>query len=155
MQIIIGAVIFILLFIAIAVMVVINFTYKGVRKIKEEVEENYYRTQKRKEQKERNPFSHDYFKGASSTKREQPKQEKTWEEIKREKNPFGDDYFKSATSASSSSRREQPQQEEPKEDTARRTTTSSGVTIIDDRGSDKRKIFDHDDGEYVEYEEVN
>lgn len=155
MQIIIGAVIFILLFIAIMVMVVINFTYKGVRKIKEEVEENYYRSQKRREQKERNPFSHDYFKGTSSTKREQPKQEKTWEEIKRERNPFGDDYFKSATSSSASSaKKEQPQQEEPKEDTARRTTTSSGVTIIDDRGSDKRKIFDHDDGEYVEFEEV-
>ena len=50
------------------------------------------------------------------------------------------------------------QQEQPKTDnknTARRTTTSSGVTIIDDRDSEeKRKIFDHSDGEYVEFEEV-
>jgi hypothetical protein len=42
-----------------------------------------------------------------------------------------------------------------KESTARKTTTSSGVTIIDGRDQeDKRKIFDHNDGEYVEFEEV-
>ena len=47
------------------------------------------------------------------------------------------------------------EQKEDKQKTTRRTTTSSGVTIIDDREvEEKKKIFDHDDGEYVEFEEV-
>ena len=63
----------------------------------------------------------------------------------RDKNPFGDDYFKG--------KQQEPNQE--KKDTARRTATSSGVTIIDGRDQEeKRKIFDHSDGEYVEFEEV-
>jgi hypothetical protein len=115
-------------------MIVIYLAYKGVRKIKQEAEDNYYRSQKRKEQKEKNPFGDDYFKSASSKKQRaksqyQPRQE-----------PF----------------QEKVRQEQPKEDTARSTTTtSSGVTIIDDRGSDeKRKIFERSDDEYVEFEEV-
>ena len=51
-----AAIIFGLIAIAIIVMVVINFMYKGVKKIREEVEDNYYRNQKIKEQKEKNPF---------------------------------------------------------------------------------------------------
>ena len=92
---IIGAIIFGLIAIAIIVMLVINFTYRGVRKLRQEVEDNYYRNQKQKEQKEKNPFGDDYFKGSKSGRpksrtqaqyeqREQPKRE----------NPFGDDYFK-------------------------------------------------------------
>ena len=111
---IIGAIIFGLIAIAIIVMLVINFTYRGVRKLRQEVEDNYYRNQKQKEQKEKNPFGDDYFKGAQQ---------------------------------------EQPKQQAEKKDTARKTTTSSGVTIIDDRDQE-RKIFDHSDGEYVEFEEV-
>ena len=114
MQTIIAAIIFGLILITAFVMIVIYLSYKGIRKLKQEAEENYYRNQKRKEQKEKYPFGEDYFKGK--------------------------------------------QQEQPKTDnknTARRTTTSSGVTIIDDRDSEeKRKIFDHSDGEYVEFEEV-
>ena len=111
---IIGAIIFGLIAIAIIVMLVINFTYRSVKKLRQEMEDNYYRNQKQKEQKAKNPFGDDYFKG---TQQEQPQAEK--------------------------------------KDTARRTTTSSGVTIIDDRDQeDKRKIFDHSDGEYVEFEEV-
>ena len=111
---IIGAIIFGLIAIAIIVMLVINFTYRSVKKLRQEVEDNYYRNQKQKEQKE--------------------------------KNPFGDDYFKSR-------QQEQSKQEAEKKGTARKTTTSSGVTIIDDRDQE-RKIFDHSDGEYVEFEEV-
>ena len=144
---IIGAIIFGLIAIPIIVMLVINFTYRGVRKLRQEVEDNYYRNQKQKEQKEKNPFGDDYFKGskggrpksrtqAQYEEREQPKRE----------NPFGDDYFKGA-------QQEQPKQQAEKKDTARKTTTSSGVTIIDDRDQE-RKIFDHSDGEYVEFEEV-
>ena len=68
MKTIIAVIVFGLILLAIIAMVVINFTYKGVRKIKEEVEENYYRNQKRKEQKEKNPFGDDYFKSATTTK---------------------------------------------------------------------------------------
>ena len=133
MQTIIAAVVFGLILISVIVMIVIYLAYKGIRKIKQEAEDNYYRSQKRKEQKEKNPFGDDYFKSASSKKQRaqsqyQPRQE-----------PF----------------QEKVRQEQPKEDTARSTTTSSGVTIIDDRGSDeKRKIFERSDDEYVEFEEV-
>lgn len=133
MQTIIAAIVFGLILIAVIVMIVIYLAYKGVKKIKQEAGDNYYRSQKRKEQKEKNPFGDDYFKSASSKKQRaqsqyQPRQE-----------PF----------------QEKVRQEQPKEDTARSTTTSSGVTIIDDRGSDeKRKIFERSDDEYVEFEEV-
>ena len=144
---IIGAIVFGLIAIAIIVMLAINFTYRGVKKIRQEMEDNYYRNQKQKEQKERNPFSDDYFKGSKSghpksrtqaqyEEREQPRRE----------NPFGEDYFKGT-------QQEQSKQQSDKKDTARKTTTSSGVTIIDDRDQE-RKIFDHSDGEYVEFEEV-
>ena len=144
---VIGAIIFGLIAIAIIVMLVINFTYRGVKKLRQDMEDNYYRNQKQKEQKEKNPFGDDYFKGSKSGRpksrtqaqyeqREQPKRE----------NPFGDDYFKGK-------QQEQPKQQAEKKDTARKTTTSSGITIIDDRDQE-RKIFDHSDGEYVEFEEV-
>ena len=144
---IIGAIIFGLIASAIIVMLVINFTYRGLKKLRQDMEDNYYRNQKQKEQKEKNPFGDDYFKGSKSGRpksrtqaqyeqREQPKRE----------NPFGDDYFKGK-------QQEQPKQQAEKKDTARKTTTSSGVTIIDDRDQE-RKIFDHSDGEYVEFEEV-
>ena len=134
MQTIIAVIVFGLILISVIVMIVIYLAYKGVRKIKQEAEDNYYRSQKRKEQKEKNPFGDDYFKSASSKKQRaksqyQPRQESFQEKVR---------------------------QEQPKEDTARSTTTtSSGVTIIDDRGSDeKRKIFERSDDEYVEFEEV-
>ena len=80
----------------------------------------------------------------------------------KEKNPFGDDYFKSSEDPQQSQQRgpqrgrqktQQKTQQQADKNTARRTTTSSGVTIIDEREADK-KIFNHDDGEYVEFEEV-
>ena len=145
---IIGAIIFGLIAIAIIVMLVINFTYRSVKKLRQEVEDNYYRNQKQKEQKEKNPFGDDYFKSSKGGRRQSRTQAQyeQREQPKREKNPFGDDYFKGA-------QQEQPKQQAEKKDTARKTTTSSGVTIIDDRDQE-RKIFDHSDGEYVEFEEV-
>ena len=142
MQTIIAAIVFGLILITAIIMIVIYLSYKGVRKIKQEAEENYYRNQKRKEQKEKNPFGEDYFKSASSKKQQvksqyQPRQATYQEKVRQE--PF----------------QEKVRQEQPKEDTARSKTTSSGVTIIDDRSSDeKRKIFDRSDDEYVEFEEV-
>ena len=144
-KLIIGAIIFGLIAISIIVLLVINFTYRGVKKIRQEMEDNYYRNQKLKEQKEKKPFDDDYFKNSKGRRRQSrtEAQYEQREQPKRDKNPFGDDYFKSK-------QQEQPQE---KKDTARKTTTSSGVTIIDDRESDK-KIFTKDDGEYVEFEEV-
>ena len=133
MQTIIAAIVFGLILITAIIMIVIYLSYKGVRKIKQEAEENYYRNQKRKEQKEKNPFGEDYFKSASSKK----------QQVKSQYQPRQATY------------QEKVRQEQPKEDTARSKTTSSGVTVIDDRSSDeKRKIFDRSDGEYVEFEEV-
>ena len=63
---------------------------------------------------------------------------------------FKDDYFKRSSE-------ETPHKKPQQETTARRTTqTDSGVTIIDDRGNHQtdRKIFDDNEGEYVEFEEV-
>ena len=133
MQTIIAAIVFGLILITAIIMIVIYLSYKGVRKIKQEAEENYYRNQKRKEQKEKYPFGEDYFKSASSKKQQAKPHYQTYQE------PY----------------QEKVRQEQPKEDTARSKTTSSGVTVIDDRSSDeKRKIFDRSDDEYVEFEEV-
>ena len=133
MQTIIAAIVFGLILITAFVMIVIYLSYKGIRKLKQEAEENYYRNQKRKEQKEKYPFGEDYFKSASSKKQQARSQYQTRQETYQEN----------------------VRQEQPKEDTARSKTTSSGVTVIDDRSSDeKRKIFDRSDGEYVEFEEV-
>ena len=133
MQTIIAAIVFGLILISAFVMIVIYLSYKGIRKLKQEAEENYYRNQKRKEQKEKYPFGEDYFKSASSRKQQARSQYQTRQETYQEN----------------------VRQEQPKEDTARSKTTSSGVTIIDDRSSDeKRKIFDRSDDEYVEFEEV-
>ena len=48
-----AAILFGFIALAIIVMLVINFTYKSVKKLREEAEDNYYRNQKMKEQKER------------------------------------------------------------------------------------------------------
>jgi len=145
-----AAILFGFIALAIIVMLVINFTYKSVKKLREEAEDNYYRNQKMKEQKERYSVENDYFNGSSGGPRQSRTQAQYEQrEQAKQENPFGDDYFKSV-------RQEQPRaQQAEKENTARRTATSSGVTIIDGRDQEeKRKIFDHSDGEYVEFEEV-
>lgn len=145
-----AAILFGFIALAIIVMLVINFTYKSVKKLREEAENNYYRNQKMKEQKERYSFKNDYFKSSKGGPRQSRTQAQYEQrEQAKQENPFGDDYFKSV-------RQEQPRaQQAEKENTARRTATSSGVTIIDGRDQEeKRKIFDHSDGEYVEFEEV-
>ena len=145
-----AAILFGFIALAIIVMLVINFTYKSVKKLREEAEDNYYRNQKMKEQKERYSFKNDYFKSSKGGPRQSRTQAQYEQrEQAKQENPFGDDYFKSV-------RQEQPRaQQAEKENTARRTATSSGVPIIDGRDQEeKRKIFDHSDGEYVEFEEV-
>ena len=132
MKIIIGAIVFGLIVISIIVMLVINFTYKGLKKVKEEVVDDYYQHQKEKELKEKHPFDKDYFKSASTKKNQQ--------------------------TGKQSNAKSKPQQEtwQEQKKTTHRTAAGSNVTIIDDREtSDKRKIFDDQDGEYVEFEEVS
>ena len=123
---IIGLIIFGLIALAIIILVVINFSYKSLRQFRKTVEDQYELHQKRKEQKEKNPFGDDYFKSSDGSSNQSRKTNRT-------------------------SQTQSSQQADKK--TARRTTTSSGVTIIDEREADK-KIFNHDDGEYVEFEEV-
>ena len=61
MQTIIAFVVFALIFISIIAMVVIYFTYKGVKKMRENAEEIYYRHQKMKEQKEMLSVKENYY----------------------------------------------------------------------------------------------
>ena len=128
MQVILGIIVFGLIAIAIIVMIVINFMYRNVKRLREDAEDFLYRRGKRNEQRERNPFGEDYFKSSRKP---------------------GSQGAKSRGSRSSSSDSESTERK-----TARRTTTSGGVTIIDERPEDK-KIFDKADDEYVEFEEVN
>ena len=126
MKTIIGAIVFGLIIIAIIVMVVINFTYRGVKKLREQAEDNYYRKEKEKEQKEKHPFGKDYFKSAAPKKQQtaKPKEEK-------------------------------PRQQKAQQPRQQPAAEPDNVSIIDDRkAGDKRKIFDDQDGEYVEFEEV-
>ena len=122
---IIGLIIFGLIALAIIILVVINFTYKGFRQLRKAAEDQYELNQKRKEQKEKNPFGEDYFKSADGGSQQRTRY------------------------AHQTRQSHQPSQK----NTTRKTTTSGGVTIIDEREPDK-KIFSHDDGEYVEFEEV-
>ena len=127
MQVILGIIVFGLIAIAIIVILVINFMYRNVKRLREDAEDFLYRRGKRNEQKERNPFGEDYFKSSRKP---------------------GSQGAKSRGSRTSSSESESTERK-----TARRTTTSGGVTIIDERQEDK-KIFDKGDDEYVEFEEV-
>ena len=136
MQYILGIIVFGLIAIAVIVMIVINFTYRNVKKMRENAEDYLYRQGKRREQKERNPFGDDYFKSSR----------KPGSQGSRKPKASGNSGSRSASdSATTESSQEQK--------TARRTTTSGGYTIIDQRQEDK-KIFDKGDDEYVEFEEV-
>lgn len=131
MQVILGIIVFGLIAIAVIVILVINFMYRNVKRLREDAEDFLYRRGKRNEQKERNPFGEDYFKSS------------------RKPGAQGAKSRGSRTSSSSSSF----ESESTEQKTARRTTTSGGVTIIDERQKDK-KIFEKGDDEYVEFEEV-
>ena len=125
---IIGLIIFGLIALAIIILVVINFSYKGVRQMRKAVQDQYELNQKRKEQKEKNPFGDDYFKSSDSGSQQRAKQ-------------------------THKTQQSQQGQQQSQKTTTRKTTTSSGVTMIDEREADE-KIFNHNDGEYVEFEEV-
>jgi len=73
MEIIIGAIVFGLIIIAIIVMVVINFTYRSVKKMREQMDDDRYHQMKEKEHKEKHPFGKDYFKSAAPKKQQAPR----------------------------------------------------------------------------------
>ena len=148
MEIIIGAVVFGLIVIAIIVMVIINFTYRSIKKRREDMEDDHYQHLKEKEQKEKHPFGKDYFKSAAP-KKQQSKAKPAYQSS--EPNPKQQEQHKQQEQP-----RKQTAEPEFQKETARKTVTTDGkVTIFDDRKkSDKRKIFDDQDGEYVEFEEV-
>ncbi len=129
-----GLFIFILILVAIIVMVIVNFMYRSFRRIREELEEKAYYNEKRKEKKEKNPFGADYFKSSS--------------------NKSGNRYSHTQYEFRTSSKNGSGAQAQEQTTTTRKTTTSEGVTIIDGRDVKEKKIFDSDDGEYVEFEEV-
>ncbi len=125
---IVAFLLFILIAIAVVVAIVLRFMYKGVRNMKE-IQEEIINTGGKKFSRQ------EYIR---------------YQRQQSGKNPFSKDYFKS----SDNSKKKQAQAE--KQTTTRKTTTDSGVTIIDDRETEeKKKIFDNNDGEYVEFEEVN
>ena len=124
MEIIIGAIVFGLIIIAIIVMVVINFSYRGVKKMREQMDDDRYRQMKEKEHKEKHPFGKDYFKSAA------PKKQQT-----------------TARPANKSQEEKPKPQEQPRQQ-------GNVTIIDDRQSGDKRKIFDDKDGEYVEFEEV-
>ena len=125
---IVAFLLFILIAIAVVVAIVLRFMYKGVRNMKE-IQEEIINTGGKKFSRQ------EYIR---------------YQRQQSGKNPFSKDYFKS----SDNSKKKQAQAE--KQTTTRKTTTDSGVTIIDDHETEeKKKIFDNNDGEYVEFEEVN
>ena len=70
---------------------------------------------------------------------------------------FKKDYFKGAGTEEKPKAKVQQEQKPKQETTTRRTVdTNSGVTIIDDRAKQQtdRKIFDDNEGEYVDFVEV-
>ena len=129
---IVGLIIFGLIALAIIILIVINFSYKSFRQLRRAAEDQWELNQKRKEQKEKNPFGNDYFKSADGGSQQQRQQK----------------YQQRGQQTTQQQSRQQTEKT-----TTRKTTTSSGVTIIDEREADS-KIFSHDDGEYVEFEEV-
>lgn len=134
-------IIFGLIILTIVVMIIINFMYKNIKKLREDAEDRYYRNQKIKEQKEKNPFGEDYFKSSNKKQQNNYRQQ-------------GQYSAKETNAKTNYANNTQSQTSRQQETTARKTKTDSGVTIIDDRSEDK-KIFTHDDGEYVEFEEVH
>ena len=71
---IVGLIIFGLIALAIIILIVINFSYKSFRQLRRAAEDQWELNQKRKEQKEKNPFGNDYFKSADGGSQQQRQQ---------------------------------------------------------------------------------
>lgn len=134
MKSLVAFIVFGLIALAVIAIIVINVMYHNMKRMRENVEDFFYRRgRSRYEAKEKNPFGDDYFKSARTVKR-------TTRTTYRDKD--GNVHVETTYSDDSG-----------KNKTTRRTTTSGNVTIIDERPADK-KIFEKGDDEYVEFEEV-
>lgn len=134
MKSLVAFIVFGLIALAVIAIIVINVMYHNMKRMRENVEDFFYRRgRSRYEAKEKNPFGDDYFKSARTVKR-------TTRTTYRDKD--GNVHVETTYSDDSG-----------KNKTTRRTTTSGNVTIIDERPAD-RKIFEKGDDEYVEFEEV-
>jgi len=142
---IVGLIIFGFIALAVIILVIINFAYRGIRQMREAAEERYFREQKKKEQKEKNPFGDDYFK-SSDAEEGGARQQRQYDFQGRSGN--GPRFYQQ--------QQQQRQQQAWGKGTARNTKAAdSDVTIIDGRDTEeKRKIFSRNEGEYVEFEEV-
>jgi hypothetical protein len=142
---IVGLIIFGFIALAVIILVIINFAYRGIRQMREAAEEKYFREQKKKEQKEKNPFGDDYFK-SSDAEGGGARQQRQYDFQGRSGN--GPRFYQQ--------QQQQRQQQAWGKGTARNTKAAdSDVTIIDGRDTEeKRKIFSRNEGEYVEFEEV-
>jgi hypothetical protein len=142
---IVGLIIFGFIALAVIILVIINFAYRGIRQMREAAEEKYFREQKKKEQKEKNPFGDDYFK-SSDAEEGGARQQRQYDFQGRSGN--GPRFYQQ--------QQQQRQQQAWGKETARNTKAAdSDVTIIDGRDTEeKRKIFSRNEGEYVEFEEV-
>ena len=131
------------LFVIIVLAIVFHKSLKNFKKVLQQAadarearrvaeEEAYFKrtSTKHYREKEKPKFKEDYFKGTGDKQAPDPRQQ----------------------------RPRQAQQQKPEQGTATRRTVdeTSGVTIIDDRKlkSADRKIFNDNEGEYVDFEEV-
>jgi len=125
---------FLLIFLTVIVMIVLAYIRRGVKKIKQAVtgdyddEEAFRRmADKHYRQKESPQFDKDYFKSKTGSTTSDGKQQQA--------------------------RPQQQQQQQTKRQA--RSTQAGNVTIIDERDPrEQRKIFNDNEGEYVEFEEV-
>ena len=128
MKLFLFVIIFLLIFVAAIVMLLLNYLRRGIKKLQQAVTGDYDDEETFRRMSEKNYRA-------------------------RNNGPnFDKDYFKSKSTGSDGATR---QQQDQSQSTRRTTTTHEGVTIIDDREQgEQRKIFNDDEGEYVEFEEV-
>jgi len=131
-----GTILFIIVFIALVLAILFHNTISNLKIFRSANEKAAERAARKAAAEE------EYFRRTSKKNYRQEE----------EKPKFDKDYFKSKEEA-----KEQPkQQPKPEQPEKKRTTTTEGVTIIDQREESHtdRKIFDKDEGEYVEFEEI-
>jgi hypothetical protein len=125
MKLFLFVIIFLLIFVAAIVLLLLNYLRKGIRHFQKVVTGDY------DDEETFRRMSEKHYRAKTGSPN------------------FDKDYFKSK-SAGTDGTNERSSQEQA----TRRTTTQEGVTIIDDRTNNKKKIFDDNEGEYVEFEEV-
>ena len=129
MRLFIFVIAFLLVFLAVVVLVVLNYLRRGVKKITKVVTGDYDDDEAFRRMADK------HYRG----KKGDPQ--------------FDKDYFKSKTgSTTSDGKQQRPGKQSAQQDTRRAASQPGGITIIDERAG-QRKIFAEDEGEYVEFTE--